>query len=729
MFNTSAIKEKTYKKFMALRRFLIIYVHLSDNHVTRVMKLTVKSHTILLLLSFSSLLSVAQINTDRVMNIGRNALYFEDYILSMQYFNQVIKVKPYMAEPYFFRGIAKLSLDDYKGAEEDCTLCIERNPFIVNAYQVRGIARQNLGDYQGAIDDYAEGLRYAPEDRTFLNNKAIAEVQLKKYDEAEKSFDKLIALHPNYYNGYMSRAQFYLEKGDTIKAIADIDKAIEIDKYMSGAYAQRAIIKVLHDADYESALADMNEALRLDPKEVSYYFNRARIKYHQDDLQGAMADYDYILQLDPGNTMTHYNRGLLRMQVGERNKAISDFTEVIKAEPDNYFAIYNRALLYDMIGSYGKAVADFDVVLEQYPDFVAGFFARSEAKRKMGDMKGGEKDFMLALDLQKKVQYEPIDEATATAGSGKSSGQAADERTESDKNINKFNQILVADARTEYKPEYENKIRGRVQDQNVQVSIQPMYVLTYYERPDAVRQNIYYVKELEELNDTHVFAKKLLLTNSEAALLSDQVNYHFSSINDFSRLIEISPSNPLAYFGRAVDFMLVQDFASALDDLNRAIMTSRNFTMAYFLRAVVRAKQIEYEISAASTQSLDFQASRKKDANDFAPMGLSALGNESLKLEYEMVLRDYEKVIEDSPRFFYAYYNRGNLRCSQQDYRGAIADYTRAIELRPDFGDAYYNRGLVYLKQGDTAAGTADLSKAGELGVVSAYNLLKRLSD
>ena len=85
------------------------------------MKLTIKSYTILLLFSLSSLLSVAQINTDRVMNIGRNALYFEDYILSMQYFNQVIKVKPYMAEPYFYRGVAKLSLDDFTGAEEDCT--------------------------------------------------------------------------------------------------------------------------------------------------------------------------------------------------------------------------------------------------------------------------------------------------------------------------------------------------------------------------------------------------------------------------------------------------------------------------------------------------------------------------------------------------------------------------------------------------------------------------------
>ena len=75
----------------------------------------------------------AQINTDRVLAIGRNALYFEDYVLSIQYFNQVIRSKPWLAEPYFFRAVAKISLDDFKGAEEDCTACLERNPFLAQA--------------------------------------------------------------------------------------------------------------------------------------------------------------------------------------------------------------------------------------------------------------------------------------------------------------------------------------------------------------------------------------------------------------------------------------------------------------------------------------------------------------------------------------------------------------------------------------------------------------------
>ena len=98
----------------------------------------------------------AQINTDRVMTIGKNALYFEDYVLSIQYFNQVINAKPYLADPYFYRGLAKMNLDDYPGAERDCSEALERNPFVVNAYQVRGISRirqKNYGNSPNACSD------------------------------------------------------------------------------------------------------------------------------------------------------------------------------------------------------------------------------------------------------------------------------------------------------------------------------------------------------------------------------------------------------------------------------------------------------------------------------------------------------------------------------------------------------------------------------------------------
>ena len=134
---------------------------------------------------FYSIVISAQINTERVTLIGRNALYFEDYILAIQYFNQVIKSKPYLAEPYYYRAIAKYYLDDFKGAAEDCTQCLERNPFYTNAYQLRADARQNQKDYDGALEDYKASLKNNPDDKFILINMGIVNIEKKDYDEAK----------------------------------------------------------------------------------------------------------------------------------------------------------------------------------------------------------------------------------------------------------------------------------------------------------------------------------------------------------------------------------------------------------------------------------------------------------------------------------------------------------------------------------------------------------------
>ena len=94
-----------------------------------------------------------------------------------------------------------------------------------------------------------------------------------------------------------------------------------------------------------------------------------------------------------------------------------------------------------------------------------------------------------------------------------------------------------------------------------------------------------------------------------------------------------------------------------------------------------------------------------------------------------MVKRDLDKVIELAPDFVYAYYNRGNVLSSLKDYRAAIEDYDRAIELDANFADAYYNRGLTHIFLGNNRQGIQDLSKAGELGLYSAYNVIKRFTE
>ena len=87
----------------------------------------------------------AQWNTNNILRMGQNAIYFDDYISAIDNFNNIIRVKPYLSEPYFFRGLAKLNLDDYEGAIQDYSKAIELNPnYFICIVEWLGITYVNM---------------------------------------------------------------------------------------------------------------------------------------------------------------------------------------------------------------------------------------------------------------------------------------------------------------------------------------------------------------------------------------------------------------------------------------------------------------------------------------------------------------------------------------------------------------------------------------------------------
>jgi tetratricopeptide (TPR) repeat protein len=208
-------------------------------------------------------------------------------------------------------------------------------------------------------------------------------------------------------------------------------------------------------------------------------------------------------------------------------------------------------------------------------------------------------------------------------------------------------------------------------------------------------------------------------------------------------VLDRNSSDADATFGRALDFMVLQDLSEAIDDYSRAIHLNPEMVPAYFNRAVVRYKQMEItdyqDEPDMKTLSYNLEAGSKKrtipsTTNPYTRQ-LNTIDNPQQSLndtkrhyEFDMILRDYETVIQLNPDFVYAYFNRANIRCLQKDYRTAITDYNEAIQRNPDFAEAYFNRGLTRLYLGDTNRGIEDLSKAGELGIVDAYSIIKKMT-
>jgi tetratricopeptide (TPR) repeat protein len=62
------------------------------------------------------------------------------------------------------------------------------------------------------------------------------------------------------------------------------------------------------------------------------------------------------------------------------------------------------------------------------------------------------------------------------------------------------------------------------------------------------------------------------------------------------------------------------------------------------------------------------------------------------------------------------------------DLHAALVDFDKAIAIDESLAEAWYNRGLVLVLLNRMDDAFRDLSRAGELGIYTAYNIIKRFS-
>ena len=168
--------------------------------------------------------------------------------------------------------------------------------------------------------------------------------------------------------------------GASDTAIANFDEAIRLDPKIAAAYNDRGILYQAK-GDYDKAIADYDEAIRIDPKNVEPHNNRAAAYQVKRDYDKAIADYDEAIRIDPKRVEPHNNRGILYQAKGDYDNAIADYDEAIRIDPNlairidpKYsLAYYDRGSLHQAKGDYDKAIADYDEAIRIDPKNVDAY--------------------------------------------------------------------------------------------------------------------------------------------------------------------------------------------------------------------------------------------------------------------------------------------------------------------------------------------------------------------
>lgn len=139
-----------------------------------------------------------------------------------------------------------------------------------------------------------------------------------------------------------------------------------------GQTAQEACDKgvaFIDNEDYNAAIAELNEAIRLDHNYADAYYYRGLAFKNTGDFDQALTDYSESIRLAPDDASYAYNeRGEVNRKKGDLDQAIADYTEAIRLAPETIDADeddnravdfrVNRAVAYRLKGEYDKAIAD-----------------------------------------------------------------------------------------------------------------------------------------------------------------------------------------------------------------------------------------------------------------------------------------------------------------------------------------------------------------------------------
>ncbi|MGH9832796.1 MAG: tetratricopeptide repeat protein [Blastocatellia bacterium] len=170
---------------------------------------------------------------------------------------------------------------------------------------------------------------------TLLFTAALAQTKTPRANSTEDFFKRGVARY---------------QQGDLDGAFRDFDRAIEIATRLSPGSVESNHIGVVV------------------PEAAVIYYNRGVTRYDLRDWDGALADLDEALMLDPRYVMAWIKRGNIRLNKGDLDEAINDFNQAIRLDPRSVIARNNRGLAWQNKGKIDAALVDYNRALELDPD-------------------------------------------------------------------------------------------------------------------------------------------------------------------------------------------------------------------------------------------------------------------------------------------------------------------------------------------------------------------------
>ncbi|XP_051871501.1 uncharacterized protein ttc6 [Pristis pectinata] len=481
----------------------------------------------------------------------------------------------------------------------------------------------------------------------------------------------------------------------------------------------------------QSAMEDLNEAIKLEPMLLNAYWHRHFIYLLQMKTSEALDDLNFVLKHNRSHADAYTSKGDIYRNKGDITMAIINYSQGLKCRPDDDI-YFRRAEMYEANNDLLLAMEDYHLAFTLNPK-------RTDAMMKHGQYYFKNFNWPMAIkDFTALIKEEP------------NNAQARNYRGQAYAKQGLFREAIL--------------------DLSVAIHLEPNNWMAFYHRACLLRKvhpckalqdfsvSVLINNEVENLNSflhrgilytelsqwqAAIWDFKCVLKLDRAVCLAHinlglifllQMDHYYEAIRRFTDALKVEPTSTKAYVCRAEAYHKVHNLRSALKDITCAIHLQPQTQNLYLLRGqyLLEMKKLELasfciQYAAEINQALDTSPVQQATVQTFlknydkaidsleglekSPPILTLLGKTQMKagkhkealIKFQETLdaeleRSAIDVTSPSTELADLYYLMGCCYSEQDKLIEAVDSFNKALKMYPKFAKAYYQRGLCRMK-------------------------------
>ena len=294
--------------------------------------------------------------------------------------DRALALAPALAEAHVAMGyVHYYGSRDYESALKEFTLAERARPSDPDVLAATGYILRRQGRFEQAAAKLREALELNPRDAGLARELGVTYINLRRWQEAERSYDRSISLRPDQVNAYYSKASVYWNwRGDLVaarKTLESIPDPDDPDVLFSW------VLQELYERDYQAVLDrlasapfDVSEGSESAGLPSSYWAGEAH-RLRGDPEQARAAFEEALPQIErwaeehPDLPFGVANIAFGYAGLGRKEEAIRKAERAVEMLPtvrdavDGPFLIYFLAQVYAQVGEPQKAVERLEEVL------------------------------------------------------------------------------------------------------------------------------------------------------------------------------------------------------------------------------------------------------------------------------------------------------------------------------------------------------------------------------